>query len=60
MVQEQQKEIKKITEKYEMLQRNQEEEWKKREESIKKEKELKHGMIWEGNGEAQLSKDEKD
>jgi len=40
--------------------KDQEGEWRRREEDIEKVKEFKHGMMWKGNGEARLSYGEKD
>ena len=49
-----------VTERGEVLPKDQEGEWKKKEEDIEKVKELKHGMMWEGNAEVRLSYGEKD
>jgi hypothetical protein len=58
-MQERAREMNQATAGYEMLQRDQEGEWKKSEEDIERVKELKHGMIWAGNGEVRLSYGEK-
>jgi hypothetical protein len=60
MVQEKYREMNQVTERGEVLPKDQEGEWKKKEEDIEKVKELKHGMMWEGNAEVRLSYGEKD
>lgn len=52
MVNAYEREVNQIKEKYMMLKRSQEEEWEKKEQEIKKERDLEHDEVEEGNTKA--------